>query len=101
MKTTRYIAAILAVATSALASICIGADVTDQVTYFANPAKYYFPKSDITNMAARCCSRIKAIGGRLYIGLGNYTYNTGPAPVVALRRRPARSRTSTAPGRRR
>lgn len=84
MKTTRYIAAILAVATSALASICIGADVTDQVTYFANPAKYYFPKSDITNMAARCCSRIKAIGGRLYIGLGNYTYNTGPAPVVAL-----------------
>ena len=84
MKTSPKTSSIIAAAASALAAACVGAAVTDQIQYFANHAKYYFPKSDITNMAARCCSRIKAIGGRLYIGLGNYTYNTGPTPVIAL-----------------
>ena len=84
MKTTAKVSAIVAALASALATACMGADVTDQIQYFANPAKYYFPKENITNAAARCCTRIKAIGGRLYIGMGDYTYNTGPTPVVAL-----------------
>ncbi len=84
MKTTAKVPSIIAAAASALAAACFGADVTDQIQYFANPAKHYYSKSDITNMSARCCRRIKAIDGRLYIGLGDYTYNTGPTPVVAL-----------------
>ena len=81
MKTTATVSAILA---AAFVATCFGADVTDQLQYFANPAQHYFPKTDLTNMSARCCRCLKAINGRLYVGMGDYTYNTGPTPIVAL-----------------
>lgn len=84
MKTSTRGSATIAAFVSAFALSCMGVDVSDRVQYFANPAKHYFPQENFTNIAARCCTRVKAIGGRLYIGLGDYTYNTGPAPVVAL-----------------
>lgn len=81
MKTPAIVAFLSLVSAATAATT----NVTDGIRYFANPAAAYYPdSSNITNLAARSCTKLRVINGRIYVGMGDYTYNTGPTPIVSV-----------------
>ena len=59
-------------------------DVTSALVDLGCPAAGKYKGTDFTNLTARACLRLVPYRGRIYVGMGDYTYNCGPVPVMSI-----------------